>query len=129
MSEKQTLYISAIAIVIGLIALGLAYSNNAAGPEGPIGPQGIAGPQGEPGSQGAPGAAGADGADGEDGVADYSLIKAEMGLVVAAVDAGIGPDRKAWITLEISDPFGLPIDPEDIGIAFMLASITVDETT
>ena len=129
MSEKQTLYISAIAIVIGLIALGLAYSNNAAGPEGPMGPQGVAGPQGEPGAQGASGAAGEDGSDGEDGVADYGLIKAEMGLVVAAVDAGIGLDRKAWITLEISDPFGLPIDPEDIGIRFMLASITVDETT
>lgn len=130
MSEKQTLYISAIAIVIGLIALGLAYSNNAAGPEGPMGPQGVAGPQGDPGLQGASGAAGADGSDGADGVADYSLIKAEKGLVVAAVDAGIGSDLKAWITLEISDPYGLPINPDDLmGVRFMLAAITVDETT
>jgi len=109
--------------VIATIALGMAFYKTP-GPEGPQGPEGVrgpAGPQGPIGGQGPPGA---------DGGVDYSLLTPEKGLVVSLKDAGIGSDLKTVVTLEITDPNGLPIHPDDlIGIRFMLTSIEVDVTT
>jgi OmcA/MtrC family decaheme c-type cytochrome len=120
LSGKQTTYISVIAIVIAVIALGMAFYKTP-GPEGPMGAQGeqgIAGPTGETGATGAT------------GEADYSLFMPEKGLIVTLKGVDIGSDLYTVATLEITDPNGLPVHPDDlIGIRFMLASIEVDETT
>ena len=129
LNGKQALYISIIAVVIATIALGMAYYKTP-GPEGPQGSQGETGLQGEPGPQGPTGTAGAPGAPGTDAEVDYSLLMSEEGLVVTLKDAEIGSDLKTVVTLEITDPNGLPIDPDDLdGLRFMLTSIEVDEAT
>ncbi len=50
-------------------------------------------------------------------------------LVVNLEDVKIGSDLKTVVTLEITNPNGLPIHPNIlIGISFMLVSIEVDDT-
>ncbi|MCW4048829.1 MAG: hypothetical protein NWE89_03745 [Candidatus Bathyarchaeota archaeon] len=57
MSEKNTLYLAIIAIVISVLAIGLTYTSEApAGLTGPEGPQGVTGPAGPAGPAGPPGA-------------------------------------------------------------------------
>jgi hypothetical protein len=64
MSEKNTLYIAIVAILISLIAIGLTFtSQGTVGPEGPAGPEGPEGPAGEQGPEGPEGAQGEPGED------------------------------------------------------------------
>ena len=62
LSEKNTLYLAVVAIVISVLAIGLVYTSEGtagvAGPAGPEGAQGVAGPAGPAGATGATGAAG-----------------------------------------------------------------------
>ena len=64
MSEKNTLYLAVVAIVISALAIGLTYTSGGtigpAGPNGSEGAQGAAGPAGPAGVAGAVGAAGSD---------------------------------------------------------------------
>jgi hypothetical protein len=61
LSEKNTLYLAVVAIVISVLAIGLTYtSGGALGPAGPAGPEGAQGAAGQAGPAGAVGAAGSD---------------------------------------------------------------------
>ncbi len=61
MSEKNTLYLAVVAIVISVLAIGLTYtSGGALGPAGPTGPEGAQGVAGPAGPAGAVGVAGSD---------------------------------------------------------------------
>jgi OmcA/MtrC family decaheme c-type cytochrome len=126
LNGKQALYVSFIGIIIATIALGMAYYKT----PGPEGPQGLQGEQGSQGIQGPQGSKGDPGTPGADGMVDYDLILPDKGLVVSLNKVEIGSDLKTVVTLEITDPNGLPIHPDDlIGIRFMLTSINVDEVT
>jgi len=91
------------------------------------GPQGVQGPAGP---EGPIGPIGEQGVTGVEGKVNYSLIMPEKGLVVTLEDMEIGSDLKPIVTLGVTDPNGLPIDPEDLdGLRFMLAYVDVEETT
>jgi hypothetical protein len=65
-SDKTTLYIAAVAIVIAIIAIGMVMTSS--GPAGDTGPTGSTGPAGSAGPTGSAGAKGAAGASGTTGL-------------------------------------------------------------
>jgi len=75
LSEKNTLYLAVVAIVISVLAIGLTYTSG--GTVGPAGPTGADGAQGVAGPAGPAGAAGADRADGSDASVGATYVTSE----------------------------------------------------
>lgn len=72
MSEKNTLYLAIIAILISALAIGITFTS-----QGPIGPQGPQGPQGLQGEAGPAGSTGPAGPSGSDATIGASYVTSE----------------------------------------------------
>ena len=115
MSERNTLYIALISIVIATFAIGLSYykTPGPAGPEGPVGPAGPAGPAGPQGPA---------------GVVNTSYIAPGLGFNLEVKDVTIGTDGLTKVTMEVTDGQGQPMTASDFSATFMLASLATDSS-
>ncbi len=107
-NEKQTLYLTIIAIILGTIGIGMSYYK-AEGPTGPIGPVGPAGPAGPQGEKGLPGAR-----------------VPGPGINLKVTDVEIGSEGLTKVTMTVTDASGQPMTNTDFSMSFLLAVIEED---
>lgn len=116
-SDKQSLYIAILAIVLAVAAIGLSFTGPAEGPRGPAGADGGEGVIGSAGPSGPAGPAGAA------GIVDVSLLAPGPGINLEVTDVVIGSDRVPKVYMTVTDAAGKPMTEDDFSIRWMLASI------